>query len=208
MSDQWVPKHLRPTAWWIWNKKFKCRVPYLKSLSIDKLKQFGMPDSGDPMVNRQMANEMVDRLLTINVMTEYFMNGVTVAVVDPKDTGIIYEYISNHLNFWLKQLEGSWNVRGAPIADLIKLDEFANAVYKHAKYQFTQEIVDSVLHRKLSSHMRVTRRLMPSPSQLARPAEGQGEVKKKDKYPERQSLAEQLETHRKILEGGGNPRWK
>ena len=153
----WIPENERDTRWWIWKKKFLCRVPNIQSMSVEYIKMFGMPTSGDPFEDKATANELITRMLSIDEMIGFFNQGVTVAVVNYKDTKAIYEHITDHLNAWKEKLEVGWHTRNAPIDDLLNMDKFAMSVYRHAVHQFTTETVDSILARRMSSTLRVSR---------------------------------------------------
>ena len=153
----YIPENQRDTAWWIWNKKFMCRVPYLQTMSADYIRHFGVMASGDEMRDRALSSEMVTTMLTIQQMIEYFEKGVTVGVVKYDDTKKIYEYISDHLTAWRQQLEYGLNVRDAPLDDLILMDRFASVVYRHARHLFDEKFVEGILARSLMGSMRLNR---------------------------------------------------
>lgn len=187
----YVPEHLRDTAWYIFNKKYLCRVSNIQTRSIDHIALFGSPTCGDPARDRDMADQLIDRMLTINEMVEFFKQGITIRVANVRETKSIYEHITDHLNYWKRHLEESWHTRGAPIDDLILLDRFANVVYRHAVYQFTTEIVESLLARRMSSVMTVNRNsIMGNKAKVVTiNANGEKEVTEA-KIPERESMAE------------------
>jgi len=188
---QWIPEDQRDTAWYLWHKLFMCRVSNIQSMSIEYIQSFGMPSSGIPELDNETANELVIRMLSVNQMIEFFKNGITVHVVNYKDTKEIYERISDHLNAWKQNLSTSFNIRNAPLEDLVLLDRFANVVYKHAVYQFTTDVVDSIIARRMSSTMRVSREniLAKPKNTVINPADGTEKVIE-DKLPERTSMAE------------------
>ena len=82
----YIPEDQRDSAWWIWNKKFTCRIPYLQSMSTDYIRQFGVMVSGDPVRDKAIVSETITTMLTIAQMVEYFSKGVTVGVVKYEDT--------------------------------------------------------------------------------------------------------------------------
>lgn len=184
----WVPESKRTPAWALFNTKFHCRVSNIQSMSIDYMQEVGLPAIGDRRYDQEMANELIDRMLTINEMVEFHKKGVTVRVVKYDDTKKIYELISNHLIAWKNQLENGANTRGAPIDDLILLDQFANVVYKHAKYQFTTDMVDSILARQMSSRVRGSRTNLLRSATKNVVVDDKNQVVEVPKYPERQSL--------------------
>lgn len=188
-AGTWIEPEKRSTAWWLWNKKFRCKVSNIQTLSVEYIEHFGMPAVGDPIYDTQTANELVDRMLSINQMVEYHQKGVNIYVNRYEDTKEIYELISNHLNAWKQQLENGFNIRGAPVEDLLMLDKFANVVYKHAKYQFTTEMVDSIMARRMSSTLRGNRTNLLASETKTVTINADGEkVISETKYPERQSM--------------------
>jgi hypothetical protein len=209
----WVPPEQQDTRWCIWNLKFRCRVPFIQTMSVDYMQHFGMPTVGDSRYahyDKEMANEPITTMLSINQMVEYFRKGVTVAVCRHADTKVIYEHISNHLRAWKDKLEVGFNIRSAPIEDLILLDKFANAVYRHAAPYFTAAYVDSILARKMSESLRVTRQNVlsrpPAVKKInADPEKSEHEDEKDDGLPKRESMAETFARHQHI--GTGGPKW-
>ena len=151
----WVPEDQRDTRYWIFNALFYCKVSNIQSQSLDYLQLHGMPCVGDATYDRQQANELIDRALCIVDMIELYNNGVTVRVSKYEDTKIIYERITDHLNAWKTRLESGFHMKDAPIEDLILMDKFAVSVYSHAKYQFTEVYVDSLIGKRLTSTMRI-----------------------------------------------------
>jgi hypothetical protein len=202
----WVPEKDRTTAWWIFSRLFMCRVTNIQSMSVEYIEKFGMPASGYEQYDKETANELVTRMLSINDMVEYFRNGVTVHVVNFKDTKEIYERISDHLNLWKQKLENSFHVKDAPIDDLLLLDKFANVVYKYAAPQFTTEMVDSLIARRMSSAMKFNRQniLSPLKNKVINPIDGT--TTEESKIPERVSMSDSFLASRP--NNISNKKWK
>lgn len=153
----YVPPEQQNTVWKIWNLRYHCRIPYIHTMSVDYLRHFGMPSVGIPEYDKEIANELIDTMLTIDKMVEYFKKGVTIRVVNKAKTKEIYEIIREHLVLWHDRMRYSLNNSGAPIDDLIDLDNLANALYPHAKKFFTKEITDSLLVRNMQSVLPLSR---------------------------------------------------
>lgn len=206
---QWVEESKRDTRWWIFHKQFLCRVSNIQSMSVEYLKMFGMPSSGDPYYDKQTANELIMRMLTIDDMVEFFRNGVSVYVCNVADTKEIYERITNHLMAWKHQLEHGFHTRGAPLDDLILLDRFAVAVYKHAKYQFTPDIVDSIMARRMSSILKTSRADILSAKAKTQVVNPETNEPEEDPYPERVSMADVFAGRKPTPPSRtGGPKWK
>jgi hypothetical protein len=202
----WVPEDQRDTRWYLWNRLFQCRVPFMQTMSKEYIRQHGVPFTGHTESDRSMHSELVTRMLTINQMTEFFEQGVTVAVSKAADTAEIYQLISNHLQAWRRELERSLDIRNAPLEDLKLLDRFAAAVYAHAQAYFTDEVIESLLAKRIGSTMRVSRTSILGPRKSANVTtigkiEEEPEEYKPKQYP---SLSEIFASH----ELAGKPKWK
>jgi hypothetical protein len=126
--------------------------------------------------------------------------------VNFKDTKEIYERISDHLNLWKQKLENSFHVKDAPIDDLLLLDKFANVVYKYAAPQFTTEMVDSLIARRMSSAMKFNRQniLSPLKNKVINPIDGT--TTEESKIPERVSMSDSFLASRP--NNISNKKWK
>jgi hypothetical protein len=204
----WMPESERTTAWYLFKQPFMCRVSNIQSMSIEYIQKFGMPSSGYANHDKETANELVIRMLTISQMVEYYKNGVTVAVVNHIDTKEIYERISDHLNAWKQNIEVSFHTRDAPVEDLMLLDKFANVVYAHAVYQFTTEIVDSLLSRRLTTVLKTNRQaiLAPPVNTTINPVTDTLENDRAAVFPERTSMASSFGDNRPS--SGINGKWR
>lgn len=132
-------------VWKLFNIMFSCTVRSVDNYSIDHLAMRGMIDSGSALKNKQTANALVYREMTINTMVELYKTGATVNIVNPADTKKIYEIVAEHLEDWKEYLRTQMNTGDAPIEDLILLDKFASIVYKHALPHFTREIAKTFI---------------------------------------------------------------
>ncbi len=201
----WVPKEQRDTRWYIFKHTYLCRVPNIQTMSVEYIQQFGMPASGYAEHDAGTANELVTRMLSINDMVVHFGNGVNVAVVNWKDTKDIYEKITDHLNAWKEKLEIGWHTRDAPIDDLLLLDRFAMKVYQHAVHQFTTETVDSILARRMSSVLRVSRQNLMGAKPKIMTINGDGE-KEGPAVPERTGFADTFLNKKAVASGAA--KWR
>lgn len=192
---KWVPENERDTSYYIFNEKYRCTVPHIDMRSADHIKLFGMPSCGIKEIDRETANERIETYISINQMIEYFKRGALVGVRKVEDTKRIYERISDHLNAWKRQLHNGLNNGDAPIDDLILMDKFANAVYAHAQYQFTEEIVESLLLQQMGGIMPFNRHnLINTMQERRRKKEG------RDKPVEEQEVKEEQRPQRASLE--------
>lgn len=169
----------------LWEHLFKCRIPNLQTMSPEYIKQVGIFKTGDPGIDREIANQWITTMLSIAKMTEYFSEGVPIKVVKYEDVKTIYTYISRHLDAWKDQIQNGMNIGDAPIEDLILLDQFANTVYDRAKYQFTKDTVNSLLGQHIQNMFKINKSNI-----LRMPRANSGEDPKEDKFPQRESLSE------------------
>lgn len=139
----------------LWDYLYRVSVPYLRSRTIEDLRNTGTVVSGIASYDKDIPNQMQTMHMSVNSMVDYFREGVPVRVLDPRDTKQIYEDISSHIHAWKTRLEKGINIGDAPIDDLITMDRFANSVYAHAKYQFTSDIAQSIFAQHLNNVQRI-----------------------------------------------------
>lgn len=215
-ASSWVPVEQRTPAWWLFHELFHCRAQRIQLMSMEEMKEYGTPTSGDPDFDAQMRNERVDVMLPIagpRSMVTYWDQGITIGVANEKDTKRIYELIANHLEAWRHHLTTDLNNRGAPLDELLKLDKFASVVYKHAKFHFPKDFVDSILARQVSNS-RVSRANLQAAYEQ-KPVVINGETGEKEvdhqklieeQYPDRVSMADAFK--RGQSSGGVTSRWR
>lgn len=144
-TPPWVPDDQRDTRYWIFFELYLCRIPYIQMLSVEELNTFGMPISGHRESDYGTANEMRQVMIPISRMAEYYDRGSQISLVKYEDAKRVYKRITDHLVAWKEHLANSLNIGEAPIEDLKLLDRLANAVYDHAKYQFTDDIIEGLV---------------------------------------------------------------
>lgn len=168
-SKIWVDEKDRDTSWYLFHELYHVRVQYLQMLSIEELKHFGMPTTGDPDYDKQVARENRDIMLSIQRCAELFESGAVVGVVVHKDTRRIYERISNHLEAWASHIRGNMNQRPVPVKDLLLLDRFAHSIYEFAKYDFAEDGFIASLITQMNGHQ-LTRGLDMLQNKLLQPS--------------------------------------
>jgi hypothetical protein len=147
----WIPEDQRDTRYYLWEKKFLCNLRYGDTFTIDRLKSQGIYTSGDQATDRAMMNTQTRFWLSINQMVDYFQQGIIVGVVERADTAKIYEYISNHIDAFRREIAMAFDLNDIPLDDLVILDEFATTVYEHAKHQFTKEVAHDLIARRMDA---------------------------------------------------------
>lgn len=135
-STRWIPEAQRGTDWYICHELYLVNVPWLQTQSVEDLRHFGVPMTGDPEYDKQVKNEVRALMLPIDKMAELYEGGAEIGIINYADTRRIYERIEAHLEAWAKHLKGSLNQLNAPVKDLLLLDKFAHSVYEFAKWEF------------------------------------------------------------------------
>ena len=138
----------------IFDKLFMCRVPVLSVRSEMDVMTFGTVFTGNEDIDKSALDEWVTVMWSITRMASMYKKGFGIKVIKADDTKTIYEYVSRHLEAWRRQLEEGMHGGKAPFDDLILLDEFANTVYTHVKYDLhkapppIESIMDKYLKEK------------------------------------------------------------
>ena len=192
-SNIYIPPEQRDARYPIWHVLYRCRVPYGATFSVDQLRRFGYPTSGDRARDQQQINVNEDRMLTIDQMFEYWRAGVTVSLVTYSDSEKVYNAITAYLEHWKRELLNMIDASRAPTSDLIQLDEYASVVYDKAKHCFTKADVDSILARRMTSLLRFGKGniLIDKPTEKA---QAEAEKEDVDPHPPRQDNIEFFET--------------
>ena len=162
----------------LWERLYMVGIRYKDTLSLEEIKAFGMPTTGNKQYDQVIHNELVDRYITIDKMVEYHKNGISFYIRNHKETKEIYELISNYLVCWKEYLENGINIGGAPIDDLIALDRLASKIYDHAVEHFTPTFINSNLIRYMEQN-KLGRSSFERPVEAIR-VNGEEEVKKHD----------------------------
>lgn len=144
-----------------------------------------------------MANEVIDRYLTVVDMVTFFKDGITIAVVNYKETEQIYDIISAHLDAWKVKLDNDLGRAPAQvIEDLTLLDKFADKVYDKARFlKKHKTFIESAFNNALEATRMAPEVLMPYIPSEAERKEQTGranveEIAPGDDLPKRMSMAE------------------
>lgn len=190
-TPPWVPDDQRDTRYWIFFELYLCRIPFIQMLSVEEIEQFGMPTSGHRESDYGTTNEMRQIMIPISDMANYYDRGCEISLVHYNDAERVYRRITDHLVAWKEHLANSLNIGDAPIEDLKLLDRLANAVYAHAKFQFTDEIIEGLVNRMSGTR---TASLTSMLSSLGRATpkyvHPQSEDEIEAMYPKRKSMAD------------------
>ena len=179
---------IKPTSWYIWELYYLVRIPKIDTISTFELKTYGMYTTGNKELDKSIANEWITTYFTIAKMVEHYKEGTGLAIVKYSDIKEIYEHIENHLNAWKKQLSSGLNIGNAPIDDLVAMDEFANSVYEHAKYNFRREEVNDIMKRTMAGILDINSFNFFNKPKVKETVEEE----KEELYPERESFKDRI----------------
>jgi hypothetical protein len=113
----------------IWENLYEMKVAYLDTISAERIKESGIPTTGNKLLNRQMHQDWVNVVIKIDDMVEYFKRGVTVVFRRHNDTREVYDIVNNYLLAWRAQVDNGLNLGNVPVEDLMLLDRFAETLY-------------------------------------------------------------------------------
>lgn len=123
----------------IWSKLFLVSIKYKYLQSDDELRMFGLSSVYDTDLDNSTHNQLIDIMINIDKMVEYYRKGITVNIKVHSDTKIIYNIINEYLFAWKNRLNNGINIGIAPLDDLLLLDQFAGSIYSFAKDHFRTE---------------------------------------------------------------------
>lgn len=174
----------------LWDLKFFCRVPELQTRSVEHIKFFGTPTTGDSAIDKELANQWISTFMCIDDMIELYKKDIPIRIVNTADVKKIYDYISQHLHAWKSQVSVGLNLGDAPLEDLVYMDRFANTIYEHAKYHFSKDVADSILAKSFTSVIPINKTNFFKPD-IKIKEDGSTRINDEDidLYPKREELA-------------------
>ena len=120
----------------IWGRLFMCKVPRIAHYSTKYLETYGLPTSGNRELDRDLIMQPDYVYITINDMIEHYNRNTTISIVKQNDTKVVYELCQNYTFDWADRLHKGVLAQNTPFEDLIRIDEFAAAVYEHAGHLY------------------------------------------------------------------------
>jgi flagellar biosynthesis component FlhA len=129
----------------IWGRLFMSRAPRIAYYGTKYLEEYGLHSSGNKNVDRELARQPQLVYLTINDLIEYYNQSQRISIVKQDDVKTIYEICQDYTFNYASQLNKSVFSHDVPFNDLIKIDEFAEAVYQHAGYEYGTEYARTFL---------------------------------------------------------------
>lgn len=152
-SATWVPKAQQTATWRVFHKKWLVRVPVFQARTVEDVEHFGVFSSGESDYDNAMLQERRVQYMSLNEIYELFKRDVVVGIFNVKESGEMYEDISEHLRTWQTALWTSSNIKADPqvLEDLMGLDRFAAAMWPHAQPVLKRDFIESEIMRALGS---------------------------------------------------------
>jgi hypothetical protein len=138
-------------AFKIFNYSYECIIASMHLAEITYLEQAGTVTSGNPEVDRVMAQEKVVARLSIQAMAEFHRDGVPFQLCHLADSAVIYRILYDHLKQWTDALNANpyLEIKDTTIEDLHTFDSLAAEIYKYARSQMQE----SPFHGKFQQFM-------------------------------------------------------
>lgn len=129
----------------IWGRVFLCKVPRIAHYSTLYLETYGLHTSDNKNVDLEQVKKATSAYITVNAMIEYYHQNQIVTIVKPADVKTVYEICQDYTFKYADKLNRSVFQHNTPMEDLIKIDEFAEAVYQYAGHMYGKEFARSFL---------------------------------------------------------------
>lgn len=137
----------------IWGRLFLCKVPRIAHYSTNYLERFGMHTSGFQEVDIELAKAPQTVYITIDKMVEYYHSHHKVTIVKQKDIKIIYEICQDYTFNYAEMIGRTIFTHNTPLEDLVKIDEFAEALYQYAGHAYGKDFARSFLPEKYNTEV-------------------------------------------------------
>lgn len=124
------------TDYYIFEPIFKVTVPQEALRTEEEIRMLGTPTTMNRRIDAALSRQRTTTYMNIARMAEIHAKGHPVGIVNHADCKTIYGYVQDHLDAWVKLLNHTLNRPKAPYEDLFKLDQFAQAVFQHARWQY------------------------------------------------------------------------
>lgn len=118
---------------------FQVTVPQEALRTEEEVRTYGTPTTMNKRIDATLSRQRTTTYMNIAKMATLHSKGYQVGIVTHSDCKTIYDYVQNHLDAWANLLGNTINRPKAPYEDLYMLDQFAQAVFQHARWQYTDQ---------------------------------------------------------------------
>lgn len=110
----------------IFHYPFHCRIPKYATYTYSQIEKYGTYSTKD---EEQAVYQPVDKILTINEMTDFYRDGIVVELAKPMESDKIYNIIMDHLKMWRDYGLQFGHPYEPPMDDLYRLNELAMLIH-------------------------------------------------------------------------------
>lgn len=133
----------------IFHRFWPVRISGIHLLDEGTLELFGTVTSGSVKDDVAIASAVRSAAFTIAGMAVMLKEGATFTLADPATASEIFNIIQDHLLAWIRQIDGSFNRRSAPLEGLRELEALAEYLYPYAMRHRNAKQPESHLYRSL-----------------------------------------------------------
>ena len=121
-------------AYLIFHHFYECLIPQFHLFSEEEIKMFGIPATGDPIIDKGNANRLSSARLTISQMAEIYSQGSSIVLQKPEESLEICEIIFQHLTDWMNHSQKGLGGLNPPIEELKQLEHLARDLESKAMH--------------------------------------------------------------------------
>lgn len=144
-----LPREQQPAWFKIFYYTFNVKIEQAHLYSEEEISTYGVPSSGDPSVDREMALERMWVPAVLAQVVEWHRQGLRLEFHSTQDMVEIYDIIQQHLADWREELSSDWP-RQPNLEDLQALEALAHDVYKRVRGEIgIREAKEDVTQRLL-----------------------------------------------------------
>ncbi|QZA71091.1 hypothetical protein AH06_322 [Erwinia phage AH06] len=115
----------------IFECRYECRIRQRDLYDVDYIQNVGVLSSGIAWLDAEMDNQLVDKYMTINQMTDCIKNGYNFYVLYPETyAGIIYKAITDYIRYYGELSDRFPNLQLPDQDDFEVLDGLATKIYE------------------------------------------------------------------------------
>lgn len=127
-----LPREQQPAWFKIFYYTFNVKIEQAHLYSEEEISTYGVPSSGDPALDRELALERMWVPAVLDQVVEWHRQGLRLEFASVQDMVEVYEIIQQHLSDWRDELASDWP-RQPNVDDLKALEALAEDVYKRVR---------------------------------------------------------------------------
>lgn len=119
---------------------FMVTVPQEALRTEEEVRVLGTPTTMNRRIDAVLSRQRTTTYMNIAKMATLASKGWAIGIVKHEDCKTIYDYVQNHLDAWVQLLGHSIHRPNAPYEDLYILDQFAQQIFQHARWQYNDKV--------------------------------------------------------------------